>query len=324
MEVGVAPKRSTRSGACASRHGPARHRRSPRATTCERSCGPQRTPDSGSARIGNPLASARRASAAGSAGSSCGPAMMSPRRAPARRSARSATAAAARIRGPARTSVNGRVGAASSGAGVRRSPSGISGSRNGMLRWTAPAGPASAVATARPATERTWRRVSGVPSSNGSSANHFAWTPKSRAWSIAWGAPRSRSSGGRSAVSRTSGTRPSVASTAAGSRFAAAVPDVTRTPAARRDARARPSAKKPAARSSSRTRTRIPGCARRASASGVERDPGQIDDVAAFRRGPARPRTRAARRRRSRPLLRQAAESGGDRSQLHPRLFPLP
>ena len=43
---------------------------------------------------------------------------------------------------------------------------------------------------------------------------------------MAWLAPTSRSSGGRSAVSTSSGTRASCASTTAGSRFAAALPDV--------------------------------------------------------------------------------------------------
>ena len=70
FEVVVAPKRMTRSGRWASRHGPGRTRWSAWASTNERSCGPQRTPDSGSATIGNPVAAARRARAAGSSGSS--------------------------------------------------------------------------------------------------------------------------------------------------------------------------------------------------------------------------------------------------------------
>ena len=52
FEVGVAPNRITRSGRWASRHGPGRTRWSAWPTTCDRSCGPQRTPDSGSATIG--------------------------------------------------------------------------------------------------------------------------------------------------------------------------------------------------------------------------------------------------------------------------------
>ena len=143
-----------------------------------------------------------------------------------------------------------------------------------MLRWTGPAGRPLATATARPTTDRACRRVSGAPSSSGSSANQRTLPPKMRTWSIVCGAPRSRSSGGRSAVSRTSGTRASDASTTEGSRLATAVPEVTTTATGRRDARASPSAKYPADRSSSRTRTVSPGCARVARASGVDLDPG--------------------------------------------------
>ena len=80
--------------------------------------------------------------------------------------------------------------------------------------------------------------------------NHFAARPNRWAWSIAWGAPRSRSSAGRSAVSSTSGTRDSCASTTAGANSTTAVPDVATSTTGRRDVRAIPSAKNPAARSS--------------------------------------------------------------------------
>ena len=157
-----------------------------------------------------------------------------------------------------------------------RGPSGMSGSRNGTLTWTGPAGPARAVATARaghgsrlapgdvlPVEERQL----GEPLARGSRTGAPGRSP---------GARRGRAApAGRSAVSTTSGTRPSVASTTAGSRFAAAVPEVTTIATGRRAARARPSAKKPALRSSSRTRTEIPGWARSARASGVDREPGQ-------------------------------------------------
>ena len=194
---------------------------------------------------------------------------MRPRSTAARRCASRSTSSSPSARRPVITVVACSPSSGPSG------PSGTSGSRNGTSRWTGPAGPASAVATARAATERTWRAVTSAPSRSGSSANHFTCDPNRRTWSIAWAAPRSRSSAGRSAVRRMSGTRPSDASTAAGRRFAAAVPEVVRTATGRRPAFAMPRAKKPALRSSSRTRTVIPGWARRARASGVDRDPGQ-------------------------------------------------
>ena len=82
------------------------------------------------------------------------------------------------------------------------------------------------------------------------STNHFAAVPYSLIWSIAWPAPTSRSSGGRSAVITISDTRASCASTTAGWRFAAAVPDVHVTATGRPLALAMPRATKPAERSS--------------------------------------------------------------------------
>ena len=55
----------------------------------------------------------------------------------------------------------GRARAPSIGPSIApRSSVGMSGSRRGRLRWTGPAGPSTAVATARPATDRTWAIVS--------------------------------------------------------------------------------------------------------------------------------------------------------------------
>src|SRR5688572_16653700 len=85
----------------------------------------------------------------------------------------------------------------------------------------------------------------------------------------------SRSSGGRSAVRTISGTPASSASTTAGWRLAAADPDVQRTAAGTPLDRAVPSAKNPALRSSSSTVTSIAGWRHRATASGVEREPGE-------------------------------------------------
>src|SRR4029077_3922153 len=93
--------------------------------------------------------------------------------------------------------------------------------------------------------------------------------------SIVWPAPMSRSSGGRSAVSTIKGTPASSASTTAGWRLAAADPEVQRTAAGLPVARAVPSAKNPALRSSRITVTSISGCRQRATARGVEREPGE-------------------------------------------------
>ena len=91
---------------------------------------------------------------------------------------------------------------------------------------------------------------------------------------MVWGAPTSRSSGGRSAVQTSSGTRPRSASTTAACSSAAAVPLVTTTTAGRPVAIPIPSAVNPADRSSRRTCSASRGSAATARASGVERDPG--------------------------------------------------
>ena len=91
---------------------------------------------------------------------------------------------------------------------------------------------------------------------------------------MVWGAPTSRSSGGRSAVQAMSGTRPRSASTTAAWSSAAAVPLVVTTRAGRPPARPIPSAVNPAERSSSLTCTAMAGWAARATASGVDREPG--------------------------------------------------
>ena len=93
---------------------------------------------------------------------------------------------------------------------------------------------------------------------------------------MAWPAPTSRSSGGRSAVSTISGTRASCASTTAGCRLAAAVPDVQVTATGRPLAFAMPSATKPAERSSITDTASTPSWAASVSASGAFRDPGEV------------------------------------------------
>ncbi len=75
---------------------------------------------------------------------------------------------------------------------------------------------------------------------------------------MAWFAPVSRSSGGRSAVSTSSGTPASLASMTAAWKCAAAVPEVQTSATGRRLALARPSARNEADRSSIRTCSRRP------------------------------------------------------------------
>ena len=92
---------------------------------------------------------------------------------------------------------------------------------------------------------------------------------------MACGAPTSWSSGGRLAVHTSSGTPARSASTTAGWSSTAAVPLVVSTITASPDAAASPSARKPPLRSSWWTWTVMRSSAASASASGVDREPGQ-------------------------------------------------
>ncbi len=92
---------------------------------------------------------------------------------------------------------------------------------------------------------------------------------------MVWGAPTSRSSGGRSAVHTTSGTSAWWASMTAACISAAAVPLVQTATAGRPVASPMPSAAKEAERSSWKTWIRSSGRSTRARASGVDRDPGE-------------------------------------------------
>src|SRR5215213_6847391 len=91
---------------------------------------------------------------------------------------------------------------------------------------------------------------------------------------MVWGAPTSRSSGGRSAVHTRRGTSAWWASMTAAWKWAAAVPLVHSRMAGRPVARPRPRATKDAERSSWWTCRRRAGSAANARASGVEREPG--------------------------------------------------
>ena len=93
---------------------------------------------------------------------------------------------------------------------------GTSGSRSAKFRCTGPGRPSSAVQYARQPSWRSQRTRSGVAGCASTSRNHFTALPNSFTWSIVCPAPRSRSSGGRSAVSTSSGTRASWASITAG------------------------------------------------------------------------------------------------------------
>src|SRR5699024_6454323 len=79
----------------------------------------------------------------------------------------------------------------------------------------------------------------------------------------------------------------------AGWKLAAAVPEVQTTATGAREARARPRARNEAERSSTRTCTLIPPWATRASASGVERDPGATTASVRPQRASSSTRTRA-------------------------------
>ena len=107
------------------------------------------------------------------------------------------------------------------------------------------------------------------------SANHRTDPPKRWVWSIVWGAATPCSSGGRSAVAAMNGTPLWWASTTAGCSSTAAVPLLVSTTAGRPLARPNPSAMKAALRSSWCTCTAILASEASATASGVDREPGQ-------------------------------------------------
>ena len=173
-----------------------------------------------------------------------------------------------------------------------------SGSRNGRLRWT---GPSAAAASARAASERHVAARPGRPRPG--SWNHRTARPNRWVWSIVCGAPTSRSSGGRSAVTTIIGTADSPGlddgRVEVGRRRAARGQHDRRRPARGR-ARAR---RTPATRSSWTTWTASPASAR-ASAIGVLREPGCDDGVHAHPDRPTRRRgwrrTWPGRRRRHR------------------------
>ena len=125
--------------------------------------------------------------------------------------------------------------------------------------------------------------------------------PYSLTWSTVWLAPVPRSSGGRSAVSRSRPIADSPASMTAGWRLAAAVPDVHTTATGRPLAFASPRAVNDAERSSIRTcnRTRpARSSASNAIASGVDLDPGATTTSRSPHRASSSASTIRERRRR--------------------------
>ena len=141
-------------------------------------------------------------------------------------------------------------------------------------------------------------RASATPAGAARSGTPGSWNqrtdrPNRWVWSIVCGAPTSRSSGGRSAVSTSIGTSDSPASTTAGWKFAAAVP-LVHSSTAGVPARPSPRATNAATRSSCTTCTRQLRPRRRGPApSGVLRDPGA---TTAWRTPRATTRRRAWRR----------------------------
>ena len=227
----------------------------------------RRQGDRASASTGQPRRSAKRWTANGSPLPA--PATITPRRP-------EISAASSRVSGgAARGADSARCqGAPSSRPGGRGPDTPTSGSRKARFRWTGPARPPapSASATTREARERQLPEVaeSGTP---GSAAKATA-RPYRSACSMVWAAPTPWASGGRSAVTATRGTPAWWASMTAGCSSAAAVPLVVRTTAGRPVRMAMPRAKNPAERSSRKTWLVMRGSATRASASGVEREPG--------------------------------------------------
>ena len=167
-----------------------------------------RSPDRGSARIGQP-ASPSRYTASRSAGSAGrGPANTAPRSARSmKRRSRSAERASTAGGGVAAS------GAGPSGGGGRRR-GGSNGLAKGMFMWT---GPASGGAAARSS-----RRISSAARrgshscATGRQAAARTRRPNRPIWSMVCGASRSRNPGGRSAVITTRGVRARSASATAG------------------------------------------------------------------------------------------------------------
>ena len=162
--------------------------------------------------------------------------------------------------------------------------SGTSGSRNGRLRCTGPAGGPWAAANARQAIARQVAPAPSTASGGPGSQNQRTASPYSLAWSIVWPAPVSRSSGGRSAVHTSIGTRACAASITAGWKLAAAVPDVHSTIAGTPRREPDPErARNAADRSSSTTCTRIARVARQREGERCRSRPGRDDCVGARR-----------------------------------------
>ena len=143
----------------------------------ERSCGPQRTPDVGSASTGQPAAAASAGHRARPAGSALGPHTITPRGAP--RTSTSAIRSTSAESGSASGSCTRTHGHPSSrpcqsAASSESSRTGASGSRSGKFRCTGPGRPPRAVAYARQASARWCTALSRPGGWLPTSTNHLA------------------------------------------------------------------------------------------------------------------------------------------------------
>src|SRR5215210_3643533 len=141
-------------------------------------------------------------------------------------------------------------------------------------------------------------------------------------WSMVWFAPVCRSSGGRSAVSRSMGTPSVEASTTAGRPLATAVPEVVIQAAGRPVARAKPMAANAVPRSSKWMRLRALWFAASAAIRGVEREPGATQKNSTPQRMSSST-IRYAQRRLARGVSLFKPEHPGEVADLLLDLFPL-
>ena len=163
-EVGAAPKRSTTSGAAAEANRALRSSGSYASMTWSSACRPARTPDSGSASTGQPsTAASARDRVGGQCRTARGRSTIRPRRpTTARREAPPRSRGIGASGAEAGTSMASTAG--SSGNARRRS---MSGSRNGKLRCTGPAGASMARLAARAAAYAPERSSASLPSAIG-------------------------------------------------------------------------------------------------------------------------------------------------------------
>ena len=185
-----------------------------------------------------------------------------------------------------------------------------SGSSNGRLRCTGPAGLPRQACQARLARDSRLAPLSWAKPLGLACSSRRQQGARNSSWLTVWLAPRFLSRAGRSALSSSRGMAPRSASTTAGNRLATALPEVVTTAAGTPAARPKPRAKKAADRSSTAVNScRPPGSSSpAATARGAERLPGQSTSRSSPWRLRASNRPRAARR------LASAVGGGGSTS----------